>query len=625
MPLYMRVLIIAGTLVLAICLVVFLQVKSVKFSYATQESCARQLTILPGYNKLSGSKASFDYKYRDVVGIGNFKIVSFRTCFIAKKAPVPGEKLLNLSPFGAWVGTKTYNLKVPNLPVITKDDSLSHPLATMKPLIIGLSKGDKVFDYQLGTNDKSVKCQSVGSGLSCDVEKLGLLNDKLYTIKISRSFNGSIVDTLITKTIKTINATNVVDSSVKQNQVVYNKPKEVTISFDKPVTGVETTLEEVSGDKRTKLKTGQLIKDKTVTLTLGSDLGRDKSYELTVSRLVAVDGSGLNTPYILKFKTSNGPGIASVSAGSIGSPLTQTIVVTFDQPLKSGQNVANYITTSGIQSSVWVEKDKLYVSYKNAPLCTSLNISIKPGLISNYDIVQDKAWSFTTRTICHTTSVIGYSRQGRPIIAYYFGGGSQTVLYIGSIHGNEYSTKYLMDAWIDELESNAGSIPAGRRIVVVPLLNPDGAANSSRYNAAGVDLNRNFPTADWQKDIYSTTNQPVPGGGGATPLSEPESVAIANLSSSLQPILTMSFHGAAGYAIANLATGSEALAAKYSQMTGYRNMTGVTGAFSYPITGTYDDWLREGYGLKSVLIELSSNTYSEFSRNKAALWAMAKV
>jgi len=37
-------------------------------------------------------------------------------------------------------------------------------------------------------------------------------------------------------------------------------------------------------------------------------------------------------------------------------------------------------------------------------------------------------------------------------------------------------------------------------IVIAPLLNPDGflASSPTRVNANGVDLNRNFPTKDWQ-------------------------------------------------------------------------------------------------------------------------------
>lgn len=52
-------------------------------------------------------------------------------------------------------------------------------------------------------------------------------------------------------------------------------------------------------------------------------------------------------------------------------------------------------------------------------------------------------------------------------------------------------------------------------------------------------------------------------------------------------------------------------------------MTGASGAFSYEVTGTYDDWICEKLGRASVLVELTTNSYAEFSRHKAALSAMA--
>jgi protein MpaA len=36
--------------------------------------------------------------------------------------------------------------------------------------------------------------------------------------------------------------------------------------------------------------------------------------------------------------------------------------------------------------------------------------------------------------------------------------------------------------------------------VVVPIANPDGLKQHSRTNMRGVDLNRNFPTAQWDAD-----------------------------------------------------------------------------------------------------------------------------
>lgn len=207
--------------------------------------------------------------------------------------------------------------------------------------------------------------------------------------------------------------------------------------------------------------------------------------------------------------------------------------------------------------------------------------------------------------------------------AWVFGSGGKTILYTGAIHGNEQGTRIMMNAWINELEANARSIPAGVQIVVIPSVNPDGVAANSRYNANNVDLNRNFNVSDWKKDIVTPANQPHPGGGGSAPGSESETRALAAYTSQLQPHLTMSYHSVAGYAIGNGCGSSASLAASYASMTGYANKTGSSSAFAYEITGTYDDWICEKLGRQSVLIELST-TGSEFGRNKAALWVMAR-
>jgi predicted deacylase len=181
-----------------------------------------------------------------------------------------------------------------------------------------------------------------------------------------------------------------------------------------------------------------------------------------------------------------------------------------------------------------------------------------------------------------------------------------------------------MDSWVSELEAKAKDIPATRQVVVVPVVNPDGIAANRRNNNNNVDLNRNFATSNWQKDITSPSNQPIPNGGGSAPMSEPETQAIAGLTSRLQPRLTLSYHSVAGYAIGNEAGDSAALAATYSQLSGYQNMTGNGGAFDYSTTGTYEDWIAQRLGLPSLIIELASSTNSEFARNRSALWAMVR-
>ena len=91
---------------------------------------------------------------------------------------------------------------------------------------------------------------------------------------------------------------------------------------------------------------------------------------------------------------------------------------------------------------------------------------------------------------------IGRSIQGRPIRAITYGRGPTTVLLWSQMHGDESTaTMALADllAWFGD---DAGADPlrdgiAQRlTVVMVPMLNPDGAELFQRENAIGVDVNR---------------------------------------------------------------------------------------------------------------------------------------
>ena len=68
-------------------------------------------------------------------------------------------------------------------------------------------------------------------------------------------------------------------------------------------------------------------------------------------------------------------------------------------------------------------------------------------------------------------------------------------------------------------------------------MNPDGYAAHRRTNDNGVDLNRNFPTADWQLSGFGTNQY-----SGPSPASEPETRAMMNFLSQLQPRFATSLH-----------------------------------------------------------------------------------
>ena len=122
------------------------------------------------------------------------------------------------------------------------------------------------------------------------------------------------------------------------------------------------------------------------------------------------------------------------------------------------------------------------------------------------------------------------------------------VLVIGAIHGDELSSVTLALNWLQL----AQEIPANAHWHFIPGLNPDGilAKKSTRFNAHGVDLNRNFPTPDWERDArkyweVKTKKDPRRWPGNA-PLSEPESKYLMEVMAQFKPNLIVSIHAPYG-------------------------------------------------------------------------------
>ena len=622
MPIWVLILITVLSALLIVSLMYF-QDRIIKYSYSVKTTCIQQLTFLPNIVKDMNNKSNILVENSNFIKIGNIQLFSTKTCFKPGNALSVGSVNLTVSLFGGWFAQKTYIFNISNPPTIDQN-SLNHPVPTSKSLELKLSDTDLVFDYQLEADNKIIACIVSKTSIYCDVKSLKLLQGVDYQFKIIRVYNDQKIATVLNKKIRTLNATSVTDASVAANQIIYDNPRTITVNFDKDIIKANIILEQLEDDKHIGVEMTAVFDNKRAIINIGNDLKRDSSYVISIDGLEAKDGSTLVEPYKIDFRVSGGPSVTSINIGAISAPLSKTIVLTFDQVLSDTQNVANFVNIIGADARISIADNQVFISYSNAPLCANLDIKVNPGLLSNYGVIQNDLWSFSTRTICYSVINIGHSVEGRSIPAFIFGNGSQKTLFTGSIHGDELSSKYLMDAWINELELNARSIPIDKKIIVIPTLNPDGVASNKRNNSNNVDINRNFPMSDWQTNIFTPANQLIYGGGGAFPLSEPESQSIANFTLQLRPRLTLSYHSNASYVIGDPWGDSATLAATYSHLSGYRNMTGLDGAFSYHITGTYDGWLLEKYGLMSIIIELSSSNSSEFGRNKAALWAMAR-
>ncbi len=616
-------LIIAGVVLFLVSLyIVSFREQTIEYSYGG-ETCQRQLVFMPRLFRASGSD---DYTITTSGGVDlwGYPIISTSVCLSANTLPSNDNKPVAISFLGSWLARVSYKVSVPEAPKASFD-IFESPIAATKPIVVELSEPDETFSYSIHTDTAEADCKPENAHLTCDIPTLQLRQGGDYVLSVKRSFKDEKTETLKTMPVKTLSPVSITTSSIGQDATVYDRPTTVSLETDKPMKTTVFELAKIDGETRTAIPIQTTVDDKKIAITFSQELERSSQFILTAKVFEATDDSTLLDPYALQFKTSGGPAVTSVNVGSTGVALGAKVAVTFDQQLSDKQDISKIVTVSGGASIIGLSGKQLLISTANVPRCGTFTISITKDLQSNYEIAGNSAWKYTGRTICYVISTIGYSAQGRAINAYYFGSGTTTVLYTGGIHGNEYSSKYLMDAWVNELDRNIQNLPANRRIVVVPLVNPDGFAAKTRNNSRNVDLNRNFDVSDWKSDVTTPSGAPLPGGGGPTPMSEPETQAIASLTSLLRPRLTMSYHSSASYAIGNQAGDSASLAATYASLTGYSNQTGnSSNAFSYEISGTYDDWIAEKLGLPSVLIELATSTNSEFSRNLKALWAMAK-
>lgn len=119
------------------------------------------------------------------------------------------------------------------------------------------------------------------------------------------------------------------------------------------------------------------------------------------------------------------------------------------------------------------------------------------------------------------------------------------VLLFGGIHGDEFSSVSIVYTWLDMLQQHHSGLFHWR---VVPLLNPDGLLRlkSQRMNEHGVDLNRNFPSPDWEVEatdywVRRTSRNPRRYPGKA-PLSEPESLWLYDQITTFRPNAIVAVH-----------------------------------------------------------------------------------
>jgi protein MpaA len=128
-------------------------------------------------------------------------------------------------------------------------------------------------------------------------------------------------------------------------------------------------------------------------------------------------------------------------------------------------------------------------------------------------------------------SIAGESIEKRPIAYASLGHGTDVTFILAAIHGNENAGTPLVRRLERYLHQHS-ELLEGRKVVILPIANPDGVARNNRYNARGIDLNRNFQASN-RINSYRF---------GYRALSEPEARAIALLIRLYTPDRIVSIH-----------------------------------------------------------------------------------
>ena len=209
------------------------------------------------------------------------------------------------------------------------------------------------------------------------------------------------------------------------------------------------------------------------------------------------------------------------------------------------------------------------------------------------------------------TRHLGKSVLGLPIVGHFFGVTGPKTLIFAAIHGDEPNTAFVANQLVEHLNKNPTAYQ-NRRVVVVPVANPDGLARGTRINAREIDLNRNFPAKNFsvgKKDRYF---------GGEQPASEPESQLLIELVESWQPDRIITLHAIPRGKHGNNFDGpAEDLAKTMSRHNEYS----VLKSIGYPTPGSFGSWAGIDRQIPTITLELPSDASgpNAWQENREAL------
>lgn len=159
-----------------------------------------------------------------------------------------------------------------------------------------------------------------------------------------------------------------------------------------------------------------------------------------------------------------------------------------------------------------------------------------------------------------------------------------SVLVLGCMHGDEPQGEYLIKEYLN--------FKPNTKLMFVPCVNPDGVASKTRVNSNGVDINRNFPTKNWE---LTEKNEFF---GGEKPMSEIETKFLVDVIEQNKPNLILTLH--APFKVVNYDGDAQEVAEKISEIIGYP----VEASIGYPTPGSFGTWAGIEHEIPTITLEL---------------------
>lgn len=176
------------------------------------------------------------------------------------------------------------------------------------------------------------------------------------------------------------------------------------------------------------------------------------------------------------------------------------------------------------------------------------------------------------------------TKQGNVVSLFGLSEEKHQVLVIGVVHGDEPQGEYLINRYLSEVEKSG--------ILFIPCLNPDGMALGTRTNSNGVDLNRNFPTENWE---LTETDKFF---GGELPASEPETRFLVDVIEKYKPGAIITLH--TPYKIVNYDGPAQELAQMISDIIDYP----VEASIGYPTPGSFGTYAGVERQIPTITLEM---------------------